>query len=191
MPSVVKQCFDLVSNDEPAAPAPALAPTPPVKRESAPMPTPSGSTSTSSNGIQLPGLGGIPGSHSSPAPSSQKRKIGDVKSEVKADEDADARLAAALASEWARDATPTRTTRGGGTNGSSASAAKKKKKKVSAAVIDSDEEGAPAKKKRATNPNNPFNRPVILDAGLAEICGGDEVSVCTMALDILRASRAR
>ncbi|KIS71502.1 uncharacterized protein UMAG_15039 [Mycosarcoma maydis] len=50
----------------------------------------------------------------------------------------------------------------------------KKKPAKKRAVPEEDDDNEPPKK-RAANPNNPFNRPLILSPKLADVCGGTEM----------------
>ncbi|PWN19276.1 SWIB-domain-containing protein [Microstroma glucosiphilum] len=174
-----------VKSEEGSAPpsGPSTASSPP--RPAAP---------STSMGLALPGLGGVRGSHA-PAPSSQA-----VDPPVRpppstdAQSKSDAALAAKLAQEWAR---PSRDTRAGSSTSSSRGGASKKRKqsvKSDPDDIDTEEDSdvesnarkskSSASKKakkvksdkpRAANPNNPFNKPMLLDAAMAEICGAEEL----------------
>lgn len=152
--------------------------------------------SSSSTGLALPGLGGVRGSHA-PA-SSSKPADPPVRPppSTEAQSKSDAALAAKLAQEWAR---PSRDTRAGSSTSSSRAGASKKRKqsvKSDPDDIDSEEDSdvennarksnssaskrakkVKSDKPRASNPNNPFNKPMLLDAAMAEICGAEEVSV--------------
>lgn len=161
-------------------------------------------TFSGGGGLALPGLGGVRGSHASPTPSTSTSTATTAK--PPSTEKDDAALAAKLQKEWDRKTPNTRgaaTSSGSASKKrKSAPVATKGKKAKSADVIDSDEdselEGASddaapangksgsrkkvkkdkgeAKSARAANPNNPFNRPMLLNPLLAEICGADEVS---------------
>lgn len=113
------------------------------------------SSAPPSSGLALPGLGGVRGGHT-PAPSSTSSATA---------KPAPAKSAPAKSSA---------------SNGSKPKAEPKPKKKAAKkrAAADDDDEDEP-RKKRAANPNNPFNRPLILSPKLAEVCGGDEVRVRT------------
>lgn len=165
-----------------STPAPTSATSPPPPKTTIPL----------GGGLALPGLGGVRGSHASP-PSSSPSSNG-----IKHDTSGDAALAAKLQQHQSSSALPT--TRGS-TSNDSTPRPKKRKSKADADEIESDEdsdvEAAAAsaasksrkatsskksakkdkeKKPRAANPNNPFNRPVLLSPAMAEICGSGEVS---------------
>ncbi|CAO1638797.1 unnamed protein product [Sympodiomycopsis kandeliae] len=198
--AVIKECYDIVAgtdngsqedvkpaiNDSSApssqsTPAPGLARSPPPPKTTVPL----------VGGLALPGLGGVRGSHASPPP---VKPLSNGNSTA-----GDAALAAKLQQkEQARDSPATR---GSSSSSSSSRPAASKKRKSQAADPDeiqsdedSDVEAAAAavaaksrtkksrksttekeKKPRASNPNNPFNRPVLLSPAMAEICGGDEM----------------
>lgn len=119
----------------------------------------------------------------------------------------DAAMAAALQRQFNADAGTSRATRGAAssTPRKGKAAAGKKRKLKGEDTISSDEEdgsilegGTPKKKKKATkkkkkgdgeekpkNPNNPFNKPVVLSPLMAEICGGDEVSNVALCCDAM------
>lgn len=59
-------------------------------------------------------------------------------------------------------------------NGKPKAEVKPKKKAKKRAATEEDEDDEP-RKKRAANPNNPFNRPLILSPKMAEVCGGTEM----------------
>lgn len=192
--ALIKACYDQVSQnrDEDAAPQP------PSNTSSAPLISPKAAKpvvsngSTNGGGLALPGLGGIRGSHASPTPPTNSTPASSVPpldaSAQTSQAAADAALAAKMQREWTETAPSTR----GSSVSSSASKAKKRKapKKADADVIDSDEDSevdsttaaSDGKKKRAksgngraANPNNPFNRPVVLSPQMAEICGDSEM----------------
>ena len=109
-----------------------------------------------SRGLALPGLGGVRGGHTA-APtsaSSAPSKPAPAKS-------ASAKSAPASNGSTKPKAEP-----------------KPKKKAAKKRAVAEDEDDDEPRKKRAANPNNPFNRPLILSPKLAEVCGGDEVSIC-------------
>ncbi|PWZ03406.1 SWIB-domain-containing protein [Testicularia cyperi] len=114
-----------------------------------------GNSAPPSGGLALPGLGGVRGGHT-PAQSSASP------TPVKAAPKAASKAATAKSST--------------ASNGTKVKAEAKPKKKVTKkrAATDEDEEDEP-RKKRAANPNNPFNRPLILSPKLAEVCGGNEM----------------
>ncbi|SPO22281.1 related to UAF30 - subunit of upstream activation factor of RNA polymerase I [Ustilago trichophora] len=106
-----------------------------------------------SGGLALPGLGGIRGGHTAP-PSS-------------------------TSSNPSKPAPPPKSTPAKpapASNGTKPKAEPKPKKKATKkrAVADDDDDDEP-RKKRAANPNNPFNRPLVLSPKLAEVCGGNEM----------------
>lgn len=165
-----------------STPAPTSATSPPPPKTTIPL----------GGGLALPGLGGVRGSHASPSSSSPSSNG------FKNDTSGDAALAAKLQQQQSSSALPT--TRGSASNDSTPRP-KKRKTKADADEIESDEdsdvEAAAAsaasksrkttsskktakkdkeKKPRAANPNNPFNRPVLLSPAMAEICGSGEVS---------------
>lgn len=135
-------------------------------------------------GLALPGLGGVPGSHSTPSSSGtatgngggarlppqprppsvgsssaangakKKRRADDVVSSE--EEDAESAAAAARRSKSSKNSGAT-----------AAATAKKKKKKA---------KGAEDGEKKAPNPNNPFNRPLRLSKELSQVCQGEVVS---------------
>ena len=173
----------LPSSQSTPAPSSATSPPPPPPKTTIPL----------GGGLALPGLGGVRGSHASPSLSSSPSSNG-----VKHDTSGDAALATKLQQQQSSSALPT--TRGSASNDSTPRP-KKRKSKADADEIESDEdsdvEAAAAsaasksrktssskksaktdkeKKPRAANPNNPFNRPVLLSPAMAEICGGGEVS---------------
>lgn len=115
-----------------------------------------GSSAPPSGGLALPGLGGVRGGHAAPSStSSTSSKPAPAKS-------APAKAAPA-------------------SNGTKPKAEPKPKKKATKkrAVADEDDDDEP-RKKRAANPNNPFNRPLILSPKLADVCGGNEVCFRTL-----------
>jgi upstream activation factor subunit UAF30 len=151
----------------PAAPPPAAA--------APPRPPGIALPGNGVRGIALPGAG-VRGDSSAPPPDNK-----------------DAEMAKALQAQFNADAAAGPSTRG------AANGSKKRKKTASTSkkddIISSDEEvggtpsgsrrkkAASSKKKKTTNgeekpknPNNPFNRPVLLSPAMAEICGGDQVS---------------
>ncbi|PWN53385.1 SWIB-domain-containing protein [Violaceomyces palustris] len=163
---IIRQCFDQIQSVNSRAhssPAPQVAPT--QSNGSTPVPTFPG-------GLALPGLGGVRGGHTastsstpsataSPSSSSSKPKP------PKPDSSNGSSKAKAKASDSAK-AKPKKKA------ASSSSSSKKKAPKEEDEDEDDDDDDKP-RKKRASNPNNPFNRPLILDAGLAEVCGGNEM----------------
>ncbi|UZJ51669.1 hypothetical protein CBS101457_000989 [Exobasidium rhododendri] len=136
---LIRQCFDIVNEDTATKPANA----------------------TQINGtpkLALPGMGGVPGSHSNTAPSSsaasssaplKKRARAEDDEVISEEEDADAETISKIAKS------------------SKAKAPAKKKRTKSTDTGD--------KEKKPPNPNNPFNRPVILSTELSQICGGNEM----------------
>ncbi|EPQ28184.1 uncharacterized protein PFL1_04013 [Pseudozyma flocculosa PF-1] len=126
---------------------------PPPQPESKPPSAPP------SGGLALPGLGGVRGGHTTP--SSSQGAAPAVKKE-------------AAAAPAASTANGTKTKAAPKAAAEPAAKPKKKATKKRAASEVLDEEEA-AKKKRAANPNNPFNRPLILAPKLAEVCGGNEM----------------
>ncbi|PWN95787.1 SWIB-domain-containing protein [Tilletiopsis washingtonensis] len=150
----------------PAAPPPAAA--------APPRPPGIALPGNGVRGIALPGAG-VRGDSSAPPPDNK-----------------DAEMAKALQAQFNADAAAGPSTRG------AANGSKKRKKTASTSkkddIISSDEEvggtpsgsrkkkAASSKKKKTTNgeekpknPNNPFNRPVLLSSAMAEICGGDQM----------------
>lgn len=122
-------------------------PTPPQ----APVSYNGSSSAPPSGGLALPGLGGVRGGHAA-APTS-----------------ASSAVKPAPAKSTPAKAAPA-------SNGTKPKADPKPKKKATKkrAVADDDDDDEP-RKKRAANPNNPFNRPLILSPKMAEVCGGNEV----------------
>ncbi|GAC74537.1 hypothetical protein PANT_12d00019 [Moesziomyces antarcticus T-34] len=106
-----------------------------------------------SGGLALPGLGGVRGGHTATPPSAPAAKPAPAKS------------------------TPSKPKAAPASNGSKVKAEPKPKKKATKkrAAADDDDEDEEPRKKRAANPNNPFNRPLILSPKLADVCGGDEM----------------
>lgn len=186
--SLIKECYDDVAaqQQQQQHKAPEVKAEPPAEVKPK-LPALNGS-SNGGGGLALPGLGGVRGDSASAA--TPKASPPDA---IAAQSASDAALAAKLQQQYSASAGPS--TRGGATtNGSSSSAKKRKKsKKADADEIDSQEDSdidsasaspAPGSRKakktkssstRASNPNNPFNRPVLLDAAMADICGGDEM----------------
>ncbi|KAN0060896.1 hypothetical protein ACQY0O_006630 [Thecaphora frezii] len=112
-----------------------------------------------SGGLALPGLGGVRGGHTTPSSSQSSAPV--PKSTTASS--AASNGAATKPKAPAKAAEPAKPKK------------KATKKRAASEVVDEDEESA--KKKRASNPNNPFNRPLILAPKLAEVCGGNEVSL--------------
>lgn len=112
-----------------------------------------GSSAPPSGGIALPGLGGVRGSHNTAQSSASPAPI---------------------------KAGSTKTLNGSSTKVKQDVKPKKKPAKKRPAPTDDDDNDDEPKKKRAANPNNPFNRPLVLSPLLAEVCGGPEV--CTLLL---------
>lgn len=200
---IIKACYDEVAGSS-SSQADGLD-VKPASSQSTPAPLSSAATSPPppkttiplGGGLALPGLGGVRGSHSSPPPPPATN--GSSSSSRNKNTAGDAALAAKLQRQ---DSQASPATRGGTSLSSSTSNAngKKRKSKANADEIESDEDSdveaaAPSaaskarssakrtkksdgeKKPRAANPNNPFNRPVILSPAMAEICGGGEVSI--------------
>nr|CDI52290.1 swib mdm2 domain-containing protein [Melanopsichium pennsylvanicum 4] len=107
------------------------------------------SSAPPSGGLALPGLGGVRGGHIA-APTSASSTTSSSKT-------ASAKAAPA-------------------SNGTKIKPEPKPKKKAAKkrAATDEDDDDEP-RKKRAANPNNPFNRPLVLSPKLAEVCGGNEM----------------
>ncbi|KAJ9477327.1 Upstream activation factor subunit UAF30 [Pseudozyma hubeiensis] len=106
-----------------------------------------------SGGLALPGMGGVRGGHTT-APTSTSSTTS---------KPAPPKPAAAKSAP--------------SSNGSTKPKAEPKPKKKATkkrAVADDDDDDEP-RKKRVVNPNNPFNRPLILSPKLADVCGGDEM----------------
>ncbi|CBQ70804.1 conserved hypothetical protein [Sporisorium reilianum SRZ2] len=110
------------------------------------------SSAPPSGGLALPGLGGVRGGHT-PAPTSASST---------ASKPAPAKSASAKSAP--------------ASNGTKPKAEPKPKKKApkKRAATEEDDDEEP-RKKRAANPNNPFNRPLILSPKLADVCGGNEM----------------
>lgn len=108
-----------------------------------------------SGGLALPGLGGVRGGHTA-APTS-------VASSTTSSKPAPAK------------STPAKAPASNGTKPKAESKPKKKPAKKRAAADDDDDDEP--RKKRAANPNNPFNRPLILSPKMADVCGGNEVRI--------------
>ncbi len=127
-----------------------------------------GSSAPPSGGLALPGLGGVRGGHAA-APSS---------------------TSSAASKPTPAKAAPAKSAPA--SNGTKAKAEPKPKKKAAKkrAAADDEDDDEP-RKKRAANPNNPFNRPLILSPGLAEVCGGNEVRIRTLYTCQLSAKRYR
>lgn len=158
---LIRECFNIVNKEQEEG------------EESSKFTT--NTTPTNGAGTQpklaLPGMGGIPGSHSTSArpsnsaassqapPSSAASSSAPLKKRARTDEDevnseeedADAETISKIAKKSKVKAP-----------------AKRKKAKSSA------EDGE--KEKKPPNPNNPFNKPVILSEEMSQICGGKEVS---------------
>lgn len=171
---LIRQCFDIVNGGNGAA---SYAPPPPSSGSSFANGGPP--TSSGTPRLALPGSGGIPGSHSqpdarsrptssapSPAPKAQARSAsagggggsgGSSKRGRKQDvfSDEEEEIDTAKVRSKAKSA---------------ASSKPKKKRKSAAANGDDGAEKAPP------NPNNPFNKPVVLSDAMSRICGGKEVS---------------
>ncbi|MCO5549659.1 hypothetical protein L7F22_003132 [Adiantum nelumboides] len=163
---LIKVCFDTI-NAPPPAPAPATGLALPVgnghSNGYSPASAPNSGASPAPR-LALPGMGGIPGSHAAPAPSTpssdikprpsnsastskvqsggkRSRKAEDTISDD--EEDADVETIKKMASKK-------------GT---------KKRKSIKS------EDG----EKKPPNPNNPFNRPVVLSEEMGRVCGGREM----------------
>lgn len=161
---LVKACFDEINGANPA-------PTTSLKDLSYGT---NGDGDRHSNGasaaatpkLALPGMGGVRGSHTDPKPSAaapsssqssgKKRSRKDDDQVISDEEDADAETISKVAKK------------------SKAKATKKKK----SAKTGADGE----KEKRAPNPNNPFNKPVVLSDDMSQVCGAKEVSAVLCAL---------
>ncbi|PWN94374.1 SWIB-domain-containing protein [Acaromyces ingoldii] len=177
---VTKRCFDVISADGGSSQASVKAEEGDVKPRSATS-AGGGGGGGGGGGLALPGLGGVPGSHSTPSSSGtatgngggarlppqprppsvgsssaangakKKRRADDVVSSE--EEDAESAAAAARRSKSSKSSGAT-----------AAGTAKKKKKKA---------KGADDGEKKAPNPNNPFNRPLRLSKELSQVCQGE------------------
>lgn len=192
--NLIKECYDEVaSRGQDVKPKVEETPEPPKPKPAAPS---LNGGSGALGGLALPGLGGVRGDSASASASASTS----TDSALAAQSAADAALAAKLQQQYSAPAGPS--TRGANGASSSSSSKKRKKPRAKSGVkadpdeIDSQEDsdidsaaatpepGAKAAKRtkkakssstRASNPNNPFNRPVLLDAAMADICGGDEM----------------
>lgn len=126
-----------------------------------------GTATTMTPKLALPGMGGVRGTQSDAWPSSsansssstpiskkRSRAVEDVDSE---EENVDRETIKSIAAKQAK-----------------AKPAKKRKAKV-------NDDGT-EKEKRPPNPNNPFNRPVILSDEMSQVCGAKEVSVLSISI---------
>lgn len=151
---VIRDCFDQISKSMPARPQPHNT-TNNGNNGNAPGSAPP------SGGLALPGLGGVRGGHTTPQPS------------------------APSSASSKRVAESANGSGSGSTSKPKAVEPAKPKKKAAPkkrASTQSDDDDDQPKKKRAVNPNNPFNRPLILAPKLAEVCGGNEVRCVCMRI---------
>ncbi|SOV02558.1 related to UAF30 - subunit of upstream activation factor of RNA polymerase I [Ustilago sp. UG-2017a] len=106
------------------------------------------SSAPPSGGLALPGLGGVRGGHT-------------------------ATPTTAASSTTSSKPAPAKAPISNGTKPKAEPKPKKKPAKKRAATEEQDDDEPP--KKRAANPNNPFNRPLILSPKMAQVCGGNEM----------------
>ncbi|SPC60611.1 related to UAF30 - subunit of upstream activation factor of RNA polymerase I [Ustilago sp. UG-2017b] len=106
------------------------------------------SSAPPSGGLALPGLGGVRGGHT-------------------------ATPTTAASSTTSSKPAPAKAPTSNGTKPKAEPKPKKKPAKKRAATEEQDDDEPP--KKRAANPNNPFNRPLILSPKMAQVCGGNEM----------------
>lgn len=145
---VIRDCFDHISKGLPA---------PPQSQHSY-----NGTASAPpSSGLALPGMGGVRGGHALTPTTTTTTTTSSSSS-------------SSAASKPNAKAANTKSTPASNGTKSKPEPKPKKKPAKKRAVPEEDDDNEPPKK-RAANPNNPFNRPLILSPKLADVCGGTEM----------------